>query len=85
VGDELLARDVALRFKGSALDADRTTAFLANEANHLVVAEVGSEVAGYLLAYLLDRLDRSNEQLLVYDVEVIPERRRLGIGSALMR
>jgi len=85
VGDELLARNLALRFKGSALDADRTMTFLANEANHLVVAEVGSEVAGYLLAYSLDRLDRPNEQLLVYDVEVIPDRRRLGIGSALMR
>ncbi len=84
-GDEAIAREVARWLKGADMPSDRAAAFVANEANYLIVAEVAGEVVGVVLAYRLDRVDHPSGQLFVYDVEVAESHRRRGVGRALMR
>jgi ribosomal protein S18 acetylase RimI-like enzyme len=47
------------------------------------VAHRGESPAGYVIAYLLDRLD-GRRMCLIYDVEVAPSHRRSGVGTALV-
>ena len=84
-GDESVALRVAALFKSAASPSSRPSRFLANGANYLIVAEVASELAGFVIAYRLDRLDRDAGQLFVYEVGVLPQFQRRGIGTQLMR
>ncbi|MFN8179710.1 MAG: GNAT family N-acetyltransferase [bacterium] len=83
-GDEARARDVALTFKSADVPAEHAARFLADPAHVLVVAEAAGELAGFLLAYRLERLDRAGAQLFVYEIDVAPAHRRRGIGTRLM-
>ena len=80
----VVAVAVATAFKSSAIPLTRAAAFLSNPANYLVVAEVGHELAGFIAAYRLDRLDRDAKQLFIYEVGVAEAFRRQGIGTQLM-
>lgn len=84
-GDESVALRVAALFKSTASPLSRASQFLANGGNYLIVAEVASELTGFVIAYRLDRLDRDAGQLFVYEVGVLPQFRRRGIGTQLMR
>jgi ribosomal protein S18 acetylase RimI-like enzyme len=75
---------VASQFKCAAITPAHASAFLANPANYLIVAEVGASHAGFTLAYRLDRLDRVTPQLFIYELDVAPEYRRQGIGTRLL-
>jgi ribosomal protein S18 acetylase RimI-like enzyme len=59
--------------------------FLANPAHYVIIAEINAEIAGFLLAYALERIDREAAQMFIYEVEVAPNYRRQGIGTALVR
>jgi aminoglycoside 3-N-acetyltransferase I len=83
-GDEARARDVALTFKSADVSTEHAARFLADPARCLVVAEVAGDLAGFLLAYRLERLDRAAAQLFVYEIDVAPAYRRQGIGTQLM-
>ena len=84
-GDESLARTVARGFKHAHISASYAGTFLANSSNHLIVGEAAGELAGFLLAYRLDRIDRPTGQLFVYEVAVNPSHRHRGVGTALMQ
>ena len=79
-----VARSVASDFKVAGVSLEHASEFLANPANYLIIAEADGRLAGFVVAYRLDRLDRSACQLLVYEVDVAPDLRRRGIGAALM-
>ena len=86
-GDETLAVDVCSLFKRSPGSVSGAARFLANPQNYLIVAEVDGELAGFLAAYRLERLDRDDDQLFVYEVEVArdgyrPRRRSVKIEGA---
>jgi ribosomal protein S18 acetylase RimI-like enzyme len=83
-GDEGPASHVAAVFKSAVLPTSGATRFLANPANYLIIAELGQRLAGFVLAYRLDRLDRPQGQLFVYEVAVLPEFQGQGIGTRLM-
>ena len=83
-GDEEPVREVAQWLKGAAMPSDRAAAFLANDANYLIVAEVSGKIIGVVLAYRLDRIDHPSGQLFVYDVEVAASHRHRRVGRALM-
>ena len=83
-GDEASACLVASRFKSANLPAARATQFLANPANYLLAAEVDGALAGFLMAYLVERIDRAASQLFVYELGVAAQHRRHGVGTALM-
>ena len=84
-GDESVACNAARSFKGAAISASQARAFLANPANYLIIAEVDGDLAGFVLAYRLERLDRAARQLFVYEVAVARPYQRQGVGTALMQ
>ena len=84
-GDEGVASRVAAQFKSVASLSSRARQFLASPANYLIVAELATELAGFVIAYRLDRLDRDRAQLFVYEVGVLPQFQRQGIGTQLMQ
>lgn len=83
-GDEAVARRLAGSFKATDISPANAGALLANSANCVVVAEAAGDLAGFLLAYRLDRMDHPAGQLFVYEIEVAPSWRRQGVGRALM-
>ncbi len=84
-GDEAIAHQVARWLKGADTPSDHAAAFVANDANYIIVAEVAGEIVGMVLAYHLDRVDHPSGQLFVYDVEVTESHRRREVDRALMR
>jgi aminoglycoside 3-N-acetyltransferase I len=84
-GDEGCACQVAATFKGAQLSPARAARFLAKSANYLIVAEWAGSLAGFVLAYRLERLDRSAAQLFVYEVGVAPQYRRRRVGTRLIQ
>ena len=83
-GDEKAASQVAAVFKAAVLCATSAARFLANPANYLIAAHDRSQLAGFVLAYRLDRLDHSAGQLFVYEIGVLPEFQRQEVGTRLM-
>jgi len=83
-GDEARAIEVGTSFDAAPFAAERVASFLANPANYLLIAEDAGELAGYVIAYRLDRLDREAKQLFIYDLGVSSAHRRRGVGTALM-
>ena len=60
------------------------TTFLENPFNHLLVAVEGSETVGYIIAYELQRPDREQSMMHLYDITVMNKHRQKGIGTALI-
>ena len=58
--------------------------FLSRSANVLIVAIDGGAPVGYVVAYLLDRVDRDQPMMFFYEIEVAPSHRRRGIGKRLV-
>jgi aminoglycoside 3-N-acetyltransferase I len=82
--DALVAQQVVGRFHGRAISVDYLRRYLANPSNVLLVAEMGGELAGFLCAHRIDRLNREESQFFIYEIEVGEGFRRRGIGSALL-
>lgn len=82
--DAELAARIALRFASNIVSAEHTAAFLAKESNILLTVLVDSEPAGFLLAHLLDRFKDTRRKLFIYEIDVLPEFQRRGIGRALI-
>lgn len=57
---------------------------LAKEHVVVLVALEGGDVAGGLVAYELDKLERARREVYIYDLAVRAERRRRGIATALI-
>ena len=83
--DTQRAVEVMQRFEDRAVAPAWLAQVLADPANYLVVAEVESTLAGFALAYRLQRLDGSAAQMLIYEIEVLEAYRRQGIGTALVQ
>jgi len=79
------AEEAIRRFKGSSRSGDSLAAFLGGAGNYLLVAEAGDEVAGFLMAYRLERADRDASQMFIYEVSVGERWRRRGIAGELVR
>lgn len=58
--------------------------FLARPENVLIVAEQEGVPTGFLLAYLLDRVDRDQRMVCLYEVGVSESYRQRGIGRAMI-
>jgi ribosomal protein S18 acetylase RimI-like enzyme len=82
--DASLARQVTAVFHGRDIPADYLRHYLTNPNNYLFVAEVDGELTGFLTAHRLDRFNRTETQLFIYEIETLEPFRRRGVGSALM-
>jgi len=64
--------------------ADRMRDFLAEEKNVLIVALKERSPVGFVLAYLLDRVDRNQTMVLLYEVMVSDRHRGHGCGRKMI-
>ncbi|MGA9996179.1 MAG: GNAT family N-acetyltransferase [Pyrinomonadaceae bacterium] len=83
-GDEERASEVATFFKSSNISDAEARNFLSNSQNHLIVAEVNGELAGFLLGYALHRVDSSRSMMFLYEIDVAEQFQRRGVGRALV-
>jgi ribosomal protein S18 acetylase RimI-like enzyme len=67
------------------LSADYLRRFLARPENYLIVATEDDEPIGYLVAYLLDRVDRDQAMMLFYEISVAGPHHRRGVGTAMVK
>jgi ribosomal protein S18 acetylase RimI-like enzyme len=58
--------------------------FLSRPDNVLIVATIGGVPVGFLLAYLLDRADRDQQMMFLYEIGVAESHRRRGIGTRMI-
>jgi aminoglycoside 3-N-acetyltransferase I len=84
-GDKAVACQAVATFKDPRPAADHAARFLADEDNYFYVAEVRGELAGFLLAYRLERCDGERAMMFLYEIEVLSQHRRQGIGKALVQ
>jgi len=65
-------------------DEDPARLFLRRRSNVMIAATDAGQPVGYAIAYVLERADRTEPMLLLYEIEVAPGRRRLGVGRAMI-
>ena len=82
--DAPLAADVVKLFAGADVSLEYMEIFLSNRSNYLIVAELNGHLAGFLLAYALQRLKQVSYKMFIYEIEVLETQRRRGVGSALI-
>ncbi|MCP4683842.1 MAG: GNAT family N-acetyltransferase [bacterium] len=70
--------------RGRAAGLPHLEKLLARDDVFLIVAREDAIPVGYLLAYSLPRVDRDQEMILLYDMEVAESHRRKGLGKALI-
>ena len=58
--------------------------FLSRPENVLIVAFDGGAPVGYIVAYLLDRIDRQQQMTFFYEIGVAESHRRRGIGKQMI-
>jgi aminoglycoside 3-N-acetyltransferase I len=62
----------------------RLERFLSQPDNVLIIATMDKAPVGFLLAYLLDRADREQQMMLLYEIGVAESHRRRGIGTQMI-
>ncbi len=84
-GDEALALKAVRRVHGRyQADLARLRVFLRKPENVLLVACENGDPVGSLTAYMLRRPHRAQPQCLLYEIDVVQEHRREGVGTALV-
>ena len=75
-----------LRWKSDVLDLTTLylLRFLSRPENVWIVAVDDGVPVGYLLAYLLDRVDRDQQMMFFYEIGVAESHRRRGVGKRLI-
>ncbi len=58
--------------------------FLKNDRHYLLAALDGNTPVGFILAYRLQRIDREQDMMFFYEINVAEEYRKMGVGSALI-
>ncbi len=69
---------------GVVWDPDEGQKFLSNPDNAFFVAKYDGVIAGFLTAHCLQRFDKRRAEVLLYEIGVAEQYRRLGVGTALM-
>ena len=90
-GDEARARDAIATLKITDnklrrdLTADYLSHFLSRPENYLIIATDCDLPIGYLVAYLLERVDRDQTMMFLYEICVAESHQRLGVGTAMIQ
>lgn len=89
-GDARLAHDVIATLKitdgnlRDKLSTDYLSRFLSRPENYLIVATDDDKPVGYLIAYLLDRVDRNQSMMFFYEISVTSSHHRRGAGTGMI-
>lgn len=65
-------------------DDQAVRAYLASPTDHLFIAYLDGQPAGFARAHDLRRLDGMRPKLLLYEIETAPQFRRRGVGRAMV-
>lgn len=84
VDDALAAQLNPLFDEGTAWHPDQGCKFLENPDNLFLVARWDGKPCGFLTAHRLQRFDRRQAEVLLYEIGVDHQFQRRGIGSALI-
>ncbi len=91
IGDEVIAKLAIQKLKNETpmhlrvnLDTEYLREFLSCERNYFLVALIGEQPAGFVLAYRLMRVDRAQDMMLFYEIVVDVKHRNLGVGKLLI-
>jgi ribosomal-protein-alanine N-acetyltransferase len=88
VQDAVLALDTIRQIKQpearAGFNQDYMSAFLSRPENVLIVSSEAGAGTGFLLGYLMDRVDGDQRMVCLYEIEVAKSHRRRGIGRALL-
>lgn len=71
-------------FDDTDWQAERIHEFLSDQNNILIAAKAGERIVGLIVAHRLARLDSQRAQVLLYEIDVLPEFQRKGIASAMI-
>ena len=66
------------------LAMDYLITFLKNERHYLLAAIEGNAPLGFILAYRMQRVDREQDMMFFYEINVAQRHRKKGIGTALI-
>lgn len=66
------------------LTVDYVRNFLKDDRHYLLSALDNGEAIGFILAYRLQRVDRDQDMMFFYEVNVAQQHRKTGIGTALI-
>jgi len=90
-GDADAARQVIDKLKlamdgvvGVSLDLAYMRTFLSDDRHYLIAAYADDTPVGFILGYRLHRVDGPRSMMLLYEVGVLEQYRRRGIGRALV-
>jgi aminoglycoside 3-N-acetyltransferase I len=72
------------KFKEREISTEYAHGFLADPRHFVIIAEIGGDPVGYLLAYRLERIDRPSAKMFIYEIDVSEPHRRKGIGTSLI-
>jgi len=82
--DYKIGIDAAKIFYNNTISAERMQHFLADLHNYLVVAIIDERIVGFVFGYKLASWHNDSYEFLLYDIEVLNECRRSGIGTKLI-
>lgn len=77
-------RSLKTRGASAAPSARYLAKFLSRSENVLIVATEGATPVGFLVAYTLDRVDRNQQMVCLYEIGVSESHRQRGIGRAMV-
>lgn len=82
--DADLGVKMASLFAGNDVHRDHVAAFLSETHNVLIAGSVNGTLAGFLTAHLLARFKDLRRKFLIYEVDVLPAYRRMGVGRSMI-
>jgi len=82
--DAEIAVTLVAEISAKAVSADYMRQFLSNDVNYLFAALADDRPVGFLVAHRLERLKEETYKLFIYEVDVVPEFQRMGVGTRLM-
>ena len=81
-GDEQALVDAAAAF-GTSITLGEAGVHLSSSAEIYVVAELSNDIVGFAYGYVLPRFRK--RVLFIYSVDVAPDARRRGVGTAMLQ
>lgn len=84
-GDEKLLIHTTKQFRKEVISKEKATSILENKDIWVYVAYSQKNIMGYILAYVLKRIDTGNDMLMIYHCFVLDRYQGHHIGQQLMK
>lgn len=78
-------KQIAKNFRNDEISDEKAKHFLDNDSTLVYACKNNDLVVGYILIYILPRLDHGNDMMHIYHLFVLDDFQRQGIGKELMK